>query len=151
MQYFKDQAFERCKKLISEDLVENWDSLKNYISFRNIKNFMVEETEESENDITRADVIYCPFFFQEDIKFSFNKLPSHLKKKIKKPKYLICIFTDYPSLKSWLNLLPIFKMIPIFVTSGKKDLLHILDESFNNQGINNIKKAIDDLDLTLKH
>jgi hypothetical protein len=95
MQYWKDKTFERFVELIQTDLHDKWDNIKPFVRFRTIKNLLVTEKDtEDEEKNARADVIYCPMFFREDITLSLDKLPSHLKKSINRPNYLLCVFTD---------------------------------------------------------
>jgi hypothetical protein len=130
MLFWKDNCFDRLKHLVETDFGEKWENLQPFIKFKTLENMLVNNDSDAQA-VVRAEVIYCPFFFREYIKFSLDKLPSHLKKSIKHPIYLLCAFTDYASLSAWLQLLPIFKMIPIFITTGKADLIGILEKCFN--------------------
>ena len=134
--YWRKVAFFRFKELIETDFGESYDTLKDSIRFSDMRNLLVSKRDKEREGKIRAHVIYAPFFFKEDITFKLDQLPSSLKREIKEPKYLLCIFTDYQSLKGWLNLLPIFKLIPIFIVSSKQELESSISDCLKSDGKN---------------
>ena len=137
MSYWKNIVIRRFKTLIETDFGDSWSNLSKAVEFSTIEEILVNKNKSTDQaEKVRAQIIYSPLFFKQDLIFNLDKLPSSLKRSIRQPKYLLCIFTDYPTLKSWLNLLPIFKLIPIFIVSSKGNLIESMNHGIDGEAGN---------------
>lgn len=89
----------------------------------------VLKEKQNEEEKHRAILIFEPFFFFSES--NFQKLPAYLKKNIKEPVYLVTVFCDIESVKKWLGLLPIFKIVTRFIVKNKDILFSFLEQNYD--------------------
>jgi len=131
MKIWWERLMRKAERIISEDLKKPYAELECDMKFSKAENIFAE----SESPIN-AHLILEPLFYKNFVRdnFDYYKENKGSLGHINHPKYIICVFTSEEMALEWLELLPTFKIIPLFVVDWNSQLIKYLQDKYDARG-----------------